>query len=406
MFKQMKLVAGQVYRTKIKTPSFWLTVLTPLLLPLVGLIIGFVIAKTSDDSPARLAVVDNAALVQTLKTDKVLDAKISAVADVKTAKQKILDEKIDGYLVKEDGKYTLVASTDSTTKFDETTVKTALSQIELAEKATHLKLSPEELVSLQTPADLTMKTLSKKGESSGGEAKNVANSLVSIGVAIVIFMLLMIYSNMLAQEIANEKSNRIMETLLAATSTKVQYFGKILGIGLLVLTHIVFYVILGVAAAIALKGNDMVESVKGMVGGVDMSFLVYAVLMLIVGLMAYLFLTAIIASLVNDQSQVQQAIAPISYLSLVGYMASIFGANVPNNIVIKILSYLPFVSPTLMSGRLAMEMSTSTQAYIALALQLVALVFVAKFGERIYAKNVLSYSDEKIFKQFIQNLKK
>ena len=46
------------------------------------------------------------------------------------------------------------------------------------------------------------------------------------------------------------------------------------------------------------------------------------------------------------------------------------------------------------------------QAYIALALQLVALVFVAKFGEHIYAKNVLSYSDEKIFKQFIQNLKK
>ena len=96
MFKQMKLVAGQVYRTKIKTPSFWLTVLTPLLLPLFGLIIGFVIAKTSDDSPARLAVVDNAALVQTLKTGKVLDAKISAVAVVPMAWQTVLDEKIDG----------------------------------------------------------------------------------------------------------------------------------------------------------------------------------------------------------------------------------------------------------------------------------------------------------------------
>lgn len=209
MFKQMKLVAGQVYRTKIKTPTFWLTVLTPLLLPIIGLIIGFVIAKTSDHSPARLAVVDNTALVQTLKTGKVLDAKISEVADVKTAKQKILDEKLDGYLVKEDGKYTLVAGTDSTTKFNETTVKTALSQIELAEKASHLKLTTEELVSLQTPANLTMKTLGKKGESSGGEAKNAANNAISVLISVVIFMLLMIYSNMLAQEIANEKSNRI-----------------------------------------------------------------------------------------------------------------------------------------------------------------------------------------------------
>ena len=406
MFKQMKLVAGQVYRTKIKTPTFWLTVLTPLLLPIIGLIIGFVIAKTSDHSPARLAVVDNTALVQTLKTGKVLDAKISEVADVKTAKQKILDEKLDGYLVNEDGKYTLVAGTDSTTKFNETTVKTALSQIELAEKASHLKLTTEELVSLQTPANLTMKTLGKKGESSGGEAKNAANNAISVLISVVIFMLLMIYSNMLAQEIANEKSNRIMETLLAATSTKVQYFGKILGVGLLVLTHIVFYVVLGVVAAIVLKGNQMVESAKSMVGGVDMSFLLYAVLMLIVGLAAYLFLTAITASLVNDQSQVQQAIAPISYLSLVGYMAGIFGAEVPNNIVLKVLSYLPFVSPTFMPSRLALEISTSTEAYIALAIQLIALVLVAKFGERIYAKNVLSYSDEKIFKQLSRNLKK
>ena len=38
MFKQMKLVAGQVYRTKIKTPSFWLAVLTPLLIPIVMLL--------------------------------------------------------------------------------------------------------------------------------------------------------------------------------------------------------------------------------------------------------------------------------------------------------------------------------------------------------------------------------
>lgn len=406
MFKQLKLVAGQVYRTKIKTPSFWLTVLTPLLLPLIGLGIGFIIAKTSDSTPARLGVVKDTALVQTLSTGKLLDAKISEVADVGTAKQKLLDDKLDGYLVIEDGHYTLVASNDSATKFNETSVKTALSQVELANKAAQLKLSSEDLMRLQAPADLTMKTLSKKGESRGGEAKNAANSAISVGITIIIFMLLMIYSNMLAQEIANEKSSRIMETLLAATSTKVQYFGKILGVSLLVLTHLVTYIVLGVIAVIALKDNAMVKSVVNMVGGVDMNFLIYSVLMLIVGLLAYLFLTAIIASLVNDQSQVQQAIAPISYLSLIGYMAGIFGASVPNNIVIKILGYIPYVSPTLMPGRLATEMASLPEAYIALVLQIIALVLIAIFGQQIYAKNVLSYSDEKLFKQLVRNIKK
>lgn len=406
MFNQIKLVAGQVYRIKIKTPGFWLTVLTPLLLPIVGLVIGFVIAKTNDESTARLAVVDNTALVQTLKSGKLLDAKISEVTNIEVAKKKVMADKIDGYLAKTDGEYTLVTSTDGTTKFSEATVKAALSQIEMADKAAHLKLSAEDLSSLQTPAALTIKTLNDKGESRGGDDKNAANSIISGGSTIIIVMLLMIYVSMIAQEIANEKSNRIMETLLAATSAKVQYFGKIIGVSLLVLTHILFYIILGVGASLALKGNKMVKTVQDMLSGVDINFLIFTMLMLVVALLSYLVLTAIVASLVNDQSQVQQAVAPISYLAMIGYIAGIVGASVPNNIVIKILGYVPFVSPTLMPGRLATEVATMTDAYIALALQVIALVVVAKFGEKVYAKNVLSYSDEKIFKQFVRNLKK
>lgn len=291
-------------------------------------------------------------------------------------------------------------------KFTEGTVRTALSQIELADKASQLKLSAQELASLQQPAELTMKTLSDKGETDGGAGKNVANSAISLAVTIVIFTLLMVYTNMIAQEIANEKSSRIMETLLAATSAKVQYYGKIMGIGLLVLTHILFYVVLGVGASVILNDNKMVKGVLEMVKGVDSNFLIFSVLMLVVGLLSYLFLTAIIASLINDQSQVQQAVQPIVFLSMIGYMAGIVGGTVPNNVVLKGLSFIPFVSTTLMPSRLATEVSTLTSAYIALAIQALALIVVAKFGERIYAKNVLSYSDEKIFKQFVQNLKK
>ncbi|MGO2314783.1 MAG: ABC transporter permease, partial [Pseudolactococcus laudensis] len=195
-------------------------------------------------------------------------------------------------------------------------------------------------------------------------------------------------------------------TLLAATSAKVQYYGKIMGIGLLVLTHILFYVVLGVGASVILKDNKMVKGVLEMVKGVDSNFLIFSVLMLVVGFLSYLFLTAIIASLINDQSQVQQAVQPIVFLSMIGYMAGIVGGTVPNNVVLKGLSFIPFVSTTLMPSRLATEVSTLTSAYIALAIQALALIVVAKFGERIYAKNVLSYSDEKIFKQFVQNLKK
>ena len=406
MFNQLKLVAGQVYRVKIKTPSFWLIVLSPLLLPIIGGLIGFLVAKGESGSPTNLAIVDNTALVQTIKNGKLIDAEITSVADIGEAKKQLKDDKIDGYLVKSSDDYTLITASNSGSKFDQTKIQNALTQINMAEKAAKLNLKQEDLIALQTPAKLTMKTQSDKGETSGGNDKNMANYFVSLGIGVVIFMLLTFYTSMMAQEIANEKSNRIMEILLAATSAKIQYYGKIIGISLLVATHLLTYVVLGGVAAIVLKGNKMVKGMTQLFDGVDMSFLVIAAVMLILGVISYLVLTAIIASIVNDQSQVQQAVQPIIYLSMIGYVASFASSSMPTNIVIKVLSFLPFVSPSLMPSRLAIQYASITDAIIAGVLQLLALILIAKFGEKVYARNVLSYSDEKVFKQFMRNLKK
>lgn len=305
-----------------------------------------------------------------------------------------------------DGQYELISSSDGAAKFDENKVRNALTQIEMTEKASKLNLKAEDLIALQTPAKLTMKTQSNKGEASGGDNKNMANYFISLGTGVAIFVLLSIYTSMMAQEVANEKSSRIMEILLAATSAKIQYYGKIIGVSLLVVTHLLIYVVLAGVASIVLKGNKVVENGLKLFSGVDIGFLIITVLMVMLGVISYLVLTAIIASIVNDQSQVQQVVQPIVYLSMIGYIASFMSASMPSNIVLKVLAMVPFISPSLMPSRLAIEYASTTEAIIALVLQLVALVLVAKFGEKIYARNVLSYSDEKVFKQFIHNLKK
>ena len=406
MFKQVKLVAGQVYRTKIKTPGFWLIVLSPLLLPIIAFLIGFMMSRGESNKPTRLAIVDNSALVKTIKSEKLLDVSLSEVPTVDIAKKKLKDDKIDGYLVASDGQYELISSSDGAAKFDENKVRNALTQIEMTEKASKLNLKAEDLIALQTPAKLTMKTQSNKGETSGGDNKNMANYFISLGTGVAIFVLLSIYTSMMAQEVANEKSSRIMEILLAATSAKIQYYGKIIGVSLLVVTHLLIYVVLAGVASIVLKGNKVVENGLKLFSGVDIGFLIITVLMVMLGVISYLVLTAIIASIVNDQSQVQQVVQPIVYLSMIGYVASFMSASMPSNIVLKVLAMVPFISPSLMPSRLAIEYASTTEAIIALVLQLVALVLVAKFGEKIYARNVLSYSDEKVFKQFIHNLKK
>ena len=57
-----------------------------------------------------------------------------------------------------------------------------------------------------------------------------------------------------------------------------------------------------------------------------------------------------------------------------------------------------------MTSRFAIQYSNTAEAWIALVLQLLATIAVAKAGEKIYSRNVLSYSDEKIITQLFNNI--
>lgn len=215
---------------------------------------------------------------------------------------------------------------------------------------------------------------------------------------------MMMYVGIIGQEIGNEKSSRIMETLLAATSSNVQYYGKIIGVILLLTTQLGIYVLgFGVAYPF-IRNLDQIKAIGEMLSGITFGFGIYLVAMSLVGILGYLILASIVASLVNEQAQVQQATQPIAFLAMIGYIGGIAGSTVPGNIVLKVLSFIPFISPTLMTSRLAIQYSTTTEAWIALGLQLLANLAIAKAGEKIYARNVLSYSDEKIMSQLFKGL--
>jgi ABC-2 type transport system permease protein len=401
---QTWLVAKNTYRNKVKSFGFWAMVISPFLM--VGIFVAISLAMSSGfNESGKLAVVNNPQVAAIMKTDKALNTKISETSDLDSAKKELSDRKIDGYLIEKAGKYTLVSTTENTNKFDQTNFKTALTQIKTQLTAGKLGLSADDLQKLLSPVSLSMKTQSSGGDKAGGDARMGANMAISTVTSVVIFVLLMMYVGMVAQEIGNEKSNRIMETLLAATSSNVQYYGKIFGIVLLALTQLGFYAIgFGVAYPF-IKDMSIVKTVGGMLSGIDLGFGIYAFLMAFFGILGYLFVASIIASLVNEQAQVQQAVQPLTFFSMIGYFGGIIGAAVPGNVILRILSYIPLISPTLMTSRYAVQFSSSTEAYIALALQIVSTLAIAKLGERIYARNVLSYSDEKILGQFFRNLR-
>lgn len=403
MKHQTWLVAKNIYRSRIKGAGFWALVVSPFLLAAVYLIIGLIVSSGVNATP-QIAVVNEPALRQVLQADKNLKVDLTDVSDEASAKTKLTDGKIDGYLTINSGAYTIVTSSKTAVKVDQTAFQSALTEIKISQTAKKLGLSAADVQSLLTPASLQMQTQTTTGKTSGGDDRAGANIAVGTIASVLIFVLLMMYVGIIGQEIGNEKSSRIMETLLAATSSNVQYYGKIIGVILLALTQIAIYVVGFSIAYPFIKTQDAVRQIQSMLSGIDVGFGIYLILMALVGILGYLFLASIVASLVNEQAQVQQATQPIAFLSMIGYIGGIAGAAVPGNLVLKILSFVPFVSPTLMTSRFAIQYSTTAEAWAALGLQLIATILVAKAGEKIYARNVLSYSDEKIMTQLFKNI--
>jgi ABC-2 type transport system permease protein len=196
-----------------------------------------------------------------------------------------------------------------------------------------------------------------------------------------------------------------MEILLAATSARVQYFGKIIGIFALVTTHLLIYVIAGFTTFNFFKENSFVKGLASNLNGVTLSFIIYAVIFVLVSVALYLVLTSMIASLINDNAQVQQAIQPISMIAMVGYVFSFIMTQMPNNLLIRILSYIPFASQSMMPIRLVTHTEGWPAAISALLIAVITLFLLLWFGQGIYARNVLSYSDEPIMKQLASRLR-
>ena len=401
----LMIVIKQTYRNHFKSRGYWLLVLSPIIFASIIAAIVFGITKMQGNTTPNVAVIGNPAVRQVMiKSEKNLDLKVSRITTQAEANKSLDKQTLDGVLTFNANGATLTTQPKSN-KINQEAISSVLGNLARTQKAAQYGLTPEQTQALIQPYQLKSVVKQADNRTTNGDNSSMANYGIAVAIGVITMVVVMWYTSMIATEIANEKSSRIMETLLAATSSNIQYFGKIIGIFVLTLTHMLLYLVAGIIAYLIFKNNVAVAEIAYNFSGITVGFTVYAVCFILVAVALYLVLTAIIASLVNDNSQVQQAVGPVTVLAMIGYFFSYFMTNMPNNIVIKILSYVPFISQSMMPVRLVTKVESWPAAIVALALSAIALVLLAWFGRGIYAKNVLSYSDDKIMAQLIRNIK-
>lgn len=400
------IILWHTYFSKIKTKSFIITTLITLVL-IIGLTnMSKIIDVFSDEEEGeKVAVIDQSGELFTPFEEQLKminkDIQLQLYDGSENEGEKaVKNDKYKGLLVLSlnneglpEASYKARSIADSTLP---ATLQQGLQQIKTELAAKQINLTQEQLGKLYEPVAFNKTALEENAKTE--EELNQARGLVYVLLFVIYFAVIM-YANMIAMEVATEKSSRVMEILISSVSPIKQMFAKILGIALLSLTQMAAFLLIGYYFV---KKN--LETMEGGFfaffgfGDIPVQTIIYALVFFILGYFLYATLAAFLGSLVSRIEDVQQMITPMTIMIVAGFMIAMVGLNQPETTFITITSYIPFFTPMLMFMRVGMLTLPAWEPLLGIAILLVTIIVLAVFGARVYKGGVLMYGKSNSFK--------
>lgn len=236
-------------------------------------------------------------------------------------------------------------------------------------------LSPEKAAAALSAPPLPVQALGKPSQ------PNRDQFTTFIGV-IGIFIFFQQYGSWILVGVAEEKSSRIAEVLLAAVRPRHLVAGKILGIGLVGLTQALFVAVSAIVTS-RVVGSNILEGAQawGALGAVGWFILGF-------GLYGWAFAAA--GSLVSRQSDAQAAGFPVMIPIFAGYFATIGSIGQANpNTLLKVLAYLPPTAPLCMPTLISLNAVEPWQVALTILGVLLSAILMARIAGAIYSSAIL-----------------
>lgn len=399
------IILSHTYLSKLKTKSFIITTIITALL-FIGLsnipkIIDFF---DKDGDTEKVAVIDESGqLFEPLQEQiKVGSQEIELVEfsdGIEEAEQQVEEGEFTGVLELSMADGLPAASYKSMSMADSkvvTELQVGLQQLKTMMASAQINLTQEQLAQLYEPVPFERAALEENAKTQ--EELNQARGLVYVMLFIIYFAVIM-YASMIATEVATEKSSRVMEILISSVSPIKQMFAKILAVGLLSLTQLAVFLIVGY---VSIKQN--LESMEGGFfeflgfGNIPVMTIVYGLIFFILGYFLYATLAAFLGSLVSRIEDVQQMITPMTLLIVAGFMIAMVGLSTPEAGFITVTSYIPFFTPMIMFLRVGMLNIPVWEIGLSIGILVGTIVLLAIFGARVYRGGVLMYGKSNSFK--------
>lgn len=398
-------ILSHTYMTRVKSKAFIISTIITLLIIAGGINIQKVIDFFSSDDIDEIAVIDQSnqyfeSLKEAVEKSNSHLELVSINVSEEEAKQAVENEEFKALIVLSDNDEDLTGATYYANTIanitEQQVIQEQLQQLKIGKAIERAGIEQEILTSIYEP--ITFQTVALDQKAKTDTELNQARTIVT-AMVIVMYLVVIVYGSMIINDVATEKSSRVMELLISSAPAVTHLFAKIIGIALLGLTQIS----LSMAVALGLVFFQKDELTGGMLEEVGLleipvSLIGYGVLFFILGYLLYATIAAMLGSLVSRSEDAQQLMTPLIFLIMIGYFIAIFGIAAPESNVVTITSYIPFFAPMLMLLRVGMLDIAIWEVMASIGILLGTIIILGILSARVYRGGVLMYGSSNSLK--------
>lgn len=411
--KKILLVAQWEFVEKVRTKAFIISlIVSPIIMIAFSLGPTLMISNHEDEAPKPIGIIDNTGIFTKPLASKITKYRIKKEqpnyllrnlyekdTDYKTLKQLadslVLQNDIDAYIA--------ISSVNDSLKIEYRSRSAgSFKDIRRFENALNEIRIENEFVKRGADTGLIKVVNSNvevnpyKVEKGGKESKSdfLGTFLSSLIFIIVLMMTILSSGGMLIRSLVEEKSSRLIEILVSSCTSRELLGGKVIGLSLLGLLQVFVW---GVFSTILVSNNIIpLEAFNSIV-----PMLVYFVL-------GFLFYSAIfvgIGSIVSTEQEAQMINGYLTLFLLIPIIFTVPAIENPDSIFVKVLSYIPFTTPTIMILRLNISEIAFSEILITFVILSAATIFSVIFASKLFRIGILSYGKMPRLKEIIQWMK-
>ncbi len=296
----------------------------------------------------------------------------------------------------------------------------------------------QKLAAVNTPTLVrTLKVSVKTGEAK--ESSSEIASAIGLIAGMVIYFFIFMYASQVMKGVIEEKTNRIIEVLVSSVKPFQFLLGKIIGVAAVGLVQFLIWVVFGAILIIAMQSmflpnidlealrqaGPITTDMSAMAGSVQLnpaqlqiiqkvaqtidpmfivSFLSAFLFYFIGGYLLYASLFAAIGAAVDNETDSQQFLTPLSIILVVGLYIGFTAMKSPESPLVFWSSLIPFTSPIVMLVRIPFGVP-AWEVVTSMVLLVASFIFFTWLSGRIYRVGILMYGKKVTWKELYKWLK-